>query len=117
MVTVVRGTITGVEGEEGLPASFALMQNYPNPFNPTTTIRYALPVQSTVTLRIYDVIGREVATLINGVVQAGYHDVAWTTTNSSGALLSSGMYFYRLEARPTDGSEPFIQLKKMMLLK
>ena len=117
MVRIVRGTITGVGSEEEVPTAFALSQNYPNPFNPTTTIRYALPVQSAVTLRVYDVIGREVATLVNGVIPAGYHDVAWTTTNSSGALLASGMYFYRIEARPSDGSEPFVQLKKMMLLK
>ena len=116
-VIIVRGTITGVDGKEGLPTSFALLQNYPNPFNPTTTIRYALPVQSTVTLRVFDVIGREVATLVSGTVSAGYHDVAWSTISSSGAFLASGIYFYRIEARPTDGSDAFVQLKKMMLLK
>jgi hypothetical protein len=117
-VTLIRGSIVGVAEEVGLPTQFGLEQNYPNPFNPTTTIRYALPVQSTVTLKVFDVIGREVATLVNGsVMAAGYHDVNWNSTNSSGSLLSSGMYFYRIEARPADGGEPFVQLKKMMLLK
>ena len=117
MVTLIRGSIVGVDDELGLPTSFALEQNYPNPFNPTTTIRYALPVQSTVTLRVFDVVGREVATLVNGVMDAGYHQVNWNSTNNSGTLLSSGMYFYRIEARPSDGGEPFVQLQKMMLLK
>jgi len=116
-VTLVRGAIVGVGEEPAVPTSFALQQNYPNPFNPTTTIRYALPVQSSVRLRIYDVVGREVATLVDGVVTAGYHSVDWNSTNSAGALLSSGMYFYRLEARPTDAREPFVEMKKMMLLK
>jgi hypothetical protein len=116
-VTLIRGSIVGVAEELGLPTEFALQQNYPNPFNPTTTIRYALPVQSMVTVRVFDVIGREVATLVDGVMAAGFHDVNWNSTNSSGSLLSSGMYFYRIEARPSDGGEPFVQLKKMMLLK
>ena len=116
-VTLIRGSIVGVADESGVPTAYALQQNYPNPFNPTTTIRYALPYQSSVTLRVFDVVGREVSTLVNGVMSAGYHEVNWNSTNSQGSILSSGMYFYRLEARPSDGGEAFVQLKKMMLLK
>ena len=116
-VTLVRGLITGVDEGMGIPTEFALQQNYPNPFNPTTTIRFALPMQSTVTLRIYDVVGREVVKLVEGVQPAGYHEVNWNSSNASGVTLASGVYFYRLEAQPVDGGNAFIQLKKMMLLK
>jgi hypothetical protein len=116
-VTLIRGTITGIVEELGLPTEFALAQNYPNPFNPTTTIQFALPMQATVTLKIYDVVGREIVTLIEGVQEAGYHEVNWNSSNARGLALASGVYFYRLEAQPADGSNAFVQLKKMMLLK
>jgi len=117
LVVVKRGTITGVAEESGLPSQFALDQNYPNPFNPATTIRYGLPVQAVVTLKIYDVLGREVVTLLEETQGAGVQSVVWNGRNSMGAQVSSGMYFYRLEARPGDGSRTFIELKKMMMLK
>ena len=116
-VTLIRGTITGVVEEMGLPREFALQQNYPNPFNPTTTIQFALPMQATVTLKIYDLVGREIVTLVEGVQPAGYHEVNWNSSNAAGLTLASGVYFYRLEAQPVDGGNAFIQLKKMMLLK
>jgi flagellar hook assembly protein FlgD len=116
-VTLIRGTITGVVDDMGLPTEFALAQNYPNPFNPTTTIQFALPMQATVTLKIYDVVGREIVTLVEGVQEAGYHEVNWNSSNARGLALASGVYFYRLEAQPADGSNAFVQLKKMMLLK
>ena len=100
-------TITGVEdaGSE-LPTRFALYQNYPNPFNPTTTINYQLPTNSFVMLRIYDVLGREVKTLVNERQTAGSHSVKFGATN-----LPSGVYFYRLSA----GS--YTSTKKALLLK
>jgi hypothetical protein len=82
------------------------MQNYPNPFNPTTTISYQLPVASEVSLKVYDVLGREVVVLVNGRQAAGSYNIML-----NGAGLSSGVYFYRLQA----GS--FVATKKMMLVK
>lgn len=89
-----------------VPLEFSLSQNYPNPFNPTTRIQYAVPSAGKVTLKIYDVIGREVATLVNGVQTAGSY-----LADFSAAGLSSGVYFYRLEAGT------FVQQRKMLLLK
>jgi len=86
--------------------AFELAQNYPNPFNPTTTIRYQIPTAETVSLKVYDVLGKEVATLVSGRQEAGNYAVPF---NASG--LSSGMYFYRLQA----GS--FVETRKMMLVK
>lgn len=89
-----------------LPSSFQLEQNYPNPFNPQTTIRYALPQASRVRLGIYDVLGREVARLVDGVQAVGAHEVRFEATD-----LPSGVYLYRLEA---DG---FVEARTMLLAK
>jgi hypothetical protein len=95
-----------VEVRVAPPAKFALEQNYPNPFNPTTAIRYQLPAASDVKLEVYDVLGKKVATLFEGRQEAGIYNFALNASN-----LSSGVYFYRLQA----GS--FVQTKKMMLVK
>ncbi len=95
-----------IEVDAGLPKTFALEQNYPNPFNPTTIINYQLPTASTVSLKIYDVLGKEVATLVNARQEAGSYNFTFNASN-----LASGIYFYRLQA----GS--FVQTKKMMLVK
>jgi photosystem II stability/assembly factor-like uncharacterized protein len=95
-----------IEVDAGLPKVFALEQNYPNPFNPTTVISYQLPVAGNVSLKVYDVLGREVMTLVNGRQDAGAYNF---TLNA--ASLSSGVYFYRLQ------SGNFVQTKKMMLVK
>jgi hypothetical protein len=81
------------ETESTLPQEIALQQNYPNPFNPTTQIQYEIPQQSDVLLTVYDMSGRQVATLVNGSVQAGVH-----TVNFDGSSLASGVYMYRLRA-------------------
>jgi len=95
-----------IEVDAGVPTQFALEQNYPNPFNPTTLISYQLPVASTVSLKVYDVLGREVATLVNERQEAGAYNIAFNAKT-----LSSGIYFYRLQA----GN--FVATKKMMLVK
>ena len=99
------GTITSV-GNTETPISFKLSQNYPNPFNPVTKISYALPKSGLVTLRVYDILGKEVATLVNEVKNAGSYSVDFGASN-----LTSGVYFYKLE------SSEFSDIKKMMLIK
>jgi len=94
-----------------LPASFALEQNYPNPFNPVTEIGYALPESRHVLLRVFDVSGRHVATLVDGFQGAGYRSVTWNGTDSRGMTVSSGVYFYQIVAG--DWSEQ----RKMILLR
>jgi hypothetical protein len=103
--------------ETALPDKIALMDNYPNPFNPVTTIKYQLPVISSVKLCIFDVLGREVITLVDGIKEAGYY-----TTIFDGSRLSSGIYFTRFVVQPQSGDanragEPFVQVKKMLMIK
>jgi hypothetical protein len=108
---------TGADDQDTeLPAEFALSQNYPNPFNPSTLISFALPEQAGVTLRVYNLLGQEVVTLADEVREAGNHEVVWNGRNSFGRPVSSGMYFYRLEATGTSGKS-FTDLKKMLLIK
>lgn len=95
---------------EKLPAEFSLSQNYPNPFNPSTVIRYQLPAASHVTLKIYDVLGNEVSTLVNEFKQAGVYNSQFSTYKQ-GSQLSSGVYFYQLKA----GN--FVETKKFVLMK
>jgi photosystem II stability/assembly factor-like uncharacterized protein len=94
------------ESGPATPTSFSLKQNYPNPFNPTTTLSFAIPSSSFVTLKVFDVLGREVATLVNETKAAGIHFVDWNAVGHP-----SGLYFYRLSANG------ITELKKMMLLK
>ena len=89
-----------------LPSTFSLNQNYPNPFNPATVISYQLPVSSSVKMEVFDLTGRSIATLVDGVMPAGYHEVSF---DASG--LSSGIYIYRIQ------SGTFSQTGKMMLVK
>ncbi len=91
------GTILDVkEKKNNLPDNFALFQNYPNPFNPSTTISYQLSAVSDVALKIYDVLGREVRTLVNQGQTAGQHVVQWDGTDQNGRRVASGVYYYRL---------------------
>ncbi|MCZ6775224.1 MAG: YCF48-related protein, partial [Ignavibacteria bacterium] len=99
-------TSAGDNPASAIPAEYHLYQNYPNPFNPRTSIRFTLPERVQTTLNVYDVLGREVATLINGVRDPGSYDVIWDATSAA-----SGLYFYRLNA----GSH--VDIKKMVLLK
>ena len=109
--------ITGVgDNKNPLPTEFALSQNYPNPFNPTTTIKYDLPEQANVVLKIYNLLGQEVVTLTNSPQSAGYYAATWNGRNNFGLQVSSGVYFYRFEARSVSG-HTFASLKKMLFLK
>jgi len=101
---------TAVENVGIAPQEFALLQNYPNPFNPSTRIQYSLEKAGMVSLKVYNVLGREVATLVNGRQEAGSYTVPFGI-NTGTFGLSSGVYFYRLEA----GS--FVSTKKLILLK
>jgi FlgD Ig-like domain/Fibronectin type III domain len=103
--------ITGVEKTETMPADFVLSQNYPNPFNPTTIINFALPKNSFVALKVYDMLGREVKTLMNSEMSAGVHSVNWNADNNSGQKVTSGVYIYRISAGD------FTAVKKMVLIK
>jgi len=94
-----------------VPATFTLHQNFPNPFNPITTLRYDLPSNSLVTLSIYDMLGREVAQLVNIAQQAGFKSVQWDGSDSMGKPVSAGVYLYQIQAGE------FVQTKKMVLLK
>ncbi|MDZ7807742.1 MAG: glycosyl hydrolase family 18 protein [Gracilimonas sp.] len=100
------GIGTSVDDETGLPNSYKLKQNYPNPFNPTTNISFSLPESGTTTLKIYNMLGSEVATLVDSELPAGSYDVSWNASN-----FSSGVYIYKLT------SENFTQTKKLTLIK
>jgi len=104
-------TVLGVTVTEAIPDKFALHPAYPNPFNPVTTIEYDLPLESHVTLVIYDVTGREIATLVDGLEQAGRSSVSWNGKDNFGQPMSAGVYLYQIR---TDG---FVDTRKVMLLK
>lgn len=98
--------ITSVDEYSGIPTEYVLMQNYPNPFNPTTSIRFGLPTESNVRLSVFNILGQEVAVLVNQTMSAGFHKV-----NFDASQLTSGLYFYKVQA------ENFVQVKKMLLMK
>lgn len=110
-IVLQTSTTTNVAEKNTIPYKFALSQNYPNPFNPSTAIRYSLQSASQVTLKVYDILGREVVLLANGTQNAGAYTVKF-----DGSRFASGVYFYRLEAVRPDG-ERFIDTEKMDLLK
>ena len=98
-------------GDANIPEVFALHQNYPNPFNPVTTLRYDLPENGHVSITIYDMLGRQVKTIINQYQEAGYRSVIWNATNNYGKPVSAGIYLYQIQAGE------YMQTKKMVLLK
>ena len=100
------------EISNSIPNNFVLSQNYPNPFNPSTIINFSLPKASFVTLKIYDVLGKEVATLVNEELKAGSYKFNFNANN-----LTSGIYFYRLQVYTPVHAGNFTQTKKMILLR
>ena len=97
--------------ESAIPKEFALEQNYPNPFNPSTIITFALPRPSFVKLEVFNLLGQEVAVLANGQLRAGVHHVTWDGFDNSGNSVSSGVYFFRIDAGD------FTSTRKMLLIK
>jgi len=101
-----------------IPPTYALQQNYPNPFNPNTMIEYELLFESHATLRIYNVLGQLVRTLIDEVQSERYWSVQWDETDNRGIRMASGIYFYRLEATSTTvPGQATVQVKKMALVR
>jgi len=94
-----------------VPSSFYLYQNYPNPFNPTTKIKFDLPKSTQAKLVIYDILGREVTTLVNEKLNAGSYEVEWPAPTGTAGIYPSGVYFYRLE------TSDYNSVKKMLLIK
>ncbi len=114
---VALGGTVGVDNNQiQQPKNYALEQNYPNPFNPSTTIKYNVAKQSNIKVVVYNITGEVVSVLVNGVQSAGTHQAIFNT-NSANLQLSSGIYFYTIQANAVDGSQSFKQTKKMVLLK
>ncbi len=101
----------GTGSENGLPDKFTVFQNYPNPFNPSTIIQYTLPDEQYVRVVIFDMLGKEIKTLVSDIESAGIKSVVWDGTNANGQTLSGGIYFYRVTA----GQQT--ETKRMLLLK
>ena len=102
------------EKNSKIPSDFALHQNYPNPFNPSTTIDFSLPVSATVYLKIFNILGGELDTIVQGEFKAGNHQVTYTPHN-----LPSGIYFYRIEVKTTLAGlkNSFVETKRFVLQK
>jgi hypothetical protein len=101
----------GIAVSEILPEKFTLFQNYPNPFNPVTTIRFTVPEQSPVKIRVFNLLGQKIITLVDKVYEPGYHTVVWNGIDSRNRLVASGIFFYEFRAGNT------VDIKKMVLLK
>jgi photosystem II stability/assembly factor-like uncharacterized protein len=97
-----------------LPGEFKLYQNYPNPFNPVTNIKYQIPENSFVTLKIYDILGKEVTTLVNEFQRAGFYEKQYTFGDKSNSMVSSSIYFYKIVCT---GENSFTEVRKMVLIK
>ena len=105
-------TDVAIAANGGIPTVFALNQNYPNPFNPSTKIGYDIPKVASVNVDIYDVLGRRVVSLVNGIQAPNHYLIEWNASN-----VSSGIYFVPIRAKSQDGSGEFNAVKKLMLMK
>lgn len=121
VVRLATTNVTGVDcgprcGLDGrIPAGCALEQNHPNPFNPSTRIAYRIQTPAQVEIRIYSLLGREVAVLESGLKSAGHWETVWNGSDRQGKACSSGIYFCRMKATPVSGGRPFVQTRKMLL--
>ena len=109
----INGGVVGVNDNNNAVKEYRLFQNYPNPFNPSTVIEFALPAQSNVTISVFNIIGQKVAVLFKGTENAGNHSVTWNAQN-----LSSGVYFYKIDAVGINNkNNSFTSFKKAILIK
>ena len=109
------GNVTGIKNIDlEIPKEFSLSHNYPNPFNPATTIRFQIPRTAYVSLKIFDLLGQQIKTLVSETLPADEYELKWDAEN-----LPSGVYFYRLQVRPIDSRQAadFAETKKLVLLK
>ncbi len=106
LVTITVEDPTSIDSDNDIPKEYALDQNYPNPFNPSSMIRYSIPKSGHVKLQVYDVLGKEVATLVNEVKAVGHYNVVFNADH-----LASGVYYYRIK------SNNFENTKKLILLR
>ena len=111
VLNYVQSTSINETSLSNIPIIISLNQNFPNPFNPITTLRYDLPEQGFVTITIYDMLGREIRSLVSTAQEAGFKSVIWDATNDYGKPVSAGVYLYQIQAGE------FVQTKKMVLLK
>lgn len=102
-----------------IPKEFELTQNYPNPFNPTTDVKYQLPLESSIKLVVYNLLGQQVKVLAEATQSAGFYNVTWDAKDDNGVPVATGFYVYRLNATPVNAErrEPFVSIKKMLLLR
>jgi hypothetical protein len=110
-VELILGTTSVKDATAAVPVKFDLEQNFPNPFNPETSIKYHLPAQTSVTLRIYNALGQEIRTLVDQVQDAGVYSAQWDGKDNHGRQLSTGLYLFRLEAGD------FVMTRKMAMVK
>ena len=114
-IIVTSPTSVAKENESYLPLTFTLNQNNPNPFNSMTTIHYQLPKPAEVCIKIYNLQGQEIRTLIKEKKEGGYFTIIWDGKDNQGNIVVSGVYFYRMNAKSR--KQQFIQTKKMILLR
>ena len=108
---------TAVEESGNSPATYSLEQNYPNPFNPSTTMSFYVPVSSRISLRIYNLLGQEVASLVEGESPAGRYNIVWNGKDDASHPVASGIYLYKVLATPVTGGQEVMQVRKMILMK
>ena len=113
----MRAEVTAVKTSPPLPEAFRLHQNYPNPFNPATTIPYDLPAAGTVRIAVYNVLGQEMVTLVNGWRQAGRGQVVWDGKDRAGNPAAAGLYLVRFTVTDSEGAQRFSQVRKIALLR
>ncbi len=112
LVIILRKESTvSIDEVDGLPLAYALNQNFPNPFNPQTTIRFALPAATEIRIVVYDLLGREVVRLVDGLMQPGYHQLVWNGRDAWGRVVPTGIYITRLI------TSEYTKSIKMVLLK
>jgi len=104
--------------EEIIPKEYVIFQNYPNPFNPSTSIRYALPAESKVSIKIFNILGQEIITLVDAVQDAGYKSVEWNSTDHTGNPVVSGVYLIKFEiSNLQKQTNTITQVRKMLLVR